>query len=140
MKNAICAKPRVTVTKKDLRAREWDPSEWLDTDDKIRRQLEACSKDANPRVLVMVLQATARALGMTELARRTGITRESLYKSLGFSRNPRLDTVLKIVRALGLEVSLKRAKKPTVRAAARPRVRAANGNGNGNGRRARKTA
>ena len=48
----------------------------------------------------------ARARGMTQLARDTGLSRESLYKSLSGERAPSSDTLFKVIRAMGFKLSL----------------------------------
>lgn len=67
--------------------------------------LEACLEEApeDPTLLVAALGDIARAHGMVELARKTGITREGLYKALSKDGNPSLGTVLKVIHALGLK-------------------------------------
>ncbi len=59
--------------------------------------------------IAMALGDIARAKGMAELARETGLGRESLYKALSAGGNPQLSTVLKIAKALGLQFHVKPA-------------------------------
>jgi len=61
-------------------------------------------EDGDPGVVAAALGDIARAKGMTEVARDAGMGRESLYKALSADGNPELATVLKVVRALGLEL------------------------------------
>lgn len=65
--------------------------------------------DGDPAFIAMALGDIARARGMAELARETGLGRESLYKALSAEGNPQLSTVLKVTKALGLQFSIKPA-------------------------------
>jgi probable addiction module antidote protein len=84
----------------------WDVAEFLRSEKKIAAYLEAAFEDGDPRVIAAALANVARARGMTQLARDAGLTREGLYKALGPNGNPSFATVLKIARALGLQLSL----------------------------------
>ena len=66
--------------------------------------LEAALEDGEPAVVVQALGTIARARGMSQIARDTGLGRESLYKALSPEGNPEFATVLKVVRALGLKL------------------------------------
>jgi probable addiction module antidote protein len=61
-------------------------------------------EDPNPEMLLLAVRNIARARGMTQLARDTGLGRESLYKALSEGAKPRYDTILKVVRALGVKL------------------------------------
>ena len=61
--------------------------------------LEAALEDGDPALIATALGDIARAKGMSEIARETGLGRESLYKALSPDGNPELSTVLKVVRA-----------------------------------------
>ena len=67
-------------------------------------RLEAALEAGDPALVTAVLGDIARAKGMTQIARDTGLGRESLYKALSPEGNPGFATVLKIVRALGLQL------------------------------------
>ena len=66
--------------------------------------LNAALEDGNPDVLLQAIGDVAKARGMTQLAKDTGLGRESLYKALAPGAKPRYDTVLKLIRALGVEL------------------------------------
>lgn len=66
--------------------------------------LEAALEDGDPMLVTAALGDIARAKGMSELARATGLGRESLYKALSAEGNPEFATVLKVIRALGLKL------------------------------------
>ena len=67
--------------------------------------LDACMEEAgdDAACIAAALGDIARARGMAQLAKDTGISREGLYKALSSDGNPSLATVLKVVRALGLK-------------------------------------
>ena len=83
---------------------KWDPSEHLDTREEMAAYLEAALEDGDPGVIAAALGDIARSSGMTQLAKDTGLGRESLYKSLSADGNPELATILKVVEALGLRL------------------------------------
>jgi len=69
--------------------------------------LDACivESDGDPAFIAKALGDIARAKGMTQLARETGLGRESLYKALSSAGNPELSTILKVTRALGVRLA-----------------------------------
>jgi probable addiction module antidote protein len=66
--------------------------------------LEAALEEGEPTLVAAALGDIARARGMTQLARETGLGRESLYKALSPNGNPEFSTILKVVQALGLRL------------------------------------
>ena len=80
----------------------WDPAEYLSTPSRIAAYLEAAFEDGDPSLIAAALGDIARAIGMTQLASQAGVTREALYKALSPTGDPRLSTLLGVVRALGL--------------------------------------
>jgi probable addiction module antidote protein len=68
--------------------------------------LEACLEEADgdAAFVAKALGDIARAKGMSQIARDTGLSRESLYKALSGDRSPSFDTVLKVIEALGLKL------------------------------------
>ncbi len=89
----------------------WDPADNLKSEADIQAYLIACFEEApdDPAYIAAALGDVARAQGMTRLAKRTGLTRMGLYKALSKDGNPRLDTVLKVLHALGLRLTAKAA-------------------------------
>ena len=86
------------------KTRPYDAAEYLETPEDMAAYLEAALEDGEPAIVVKALGAIARARGMTQIARDTGLRRESLYKALSPEGNPEFATVLKVVRALGLKL------------------------------------
>jgi probable addiction module antidote protein len=90
----------------------WDSAKYLDTEEDIALYMEAVMEEAgdDPDFVAHALGIVARARGMSELARKTGLTREGLYKALSGHGNPSFATVTKVAGALGLRVSFPPAK------------------------------
>lgn len=86
--------------------KKWDVVEHLETDEDMALYLEAAFEEAgdDPAFIAKVLGDIARARGMTQLARETGLGRESLYKALSGQGNPSFATILKVIRALGVKL------------------------------------
>jgi probable addiction module antidote protein len=82
----------------------WDPAEHLDTEADMAAYLEAALEEGDAALVAAALGDIARAKGMTQLARDTGLGRESLYKALSASGNPEFATVMKVIAALGLKL------------------------------------
>ena len=86
------------------KTRPWDVVEHLETEEDMAAYLEAALEQGDPTLVAAALGDIARAKGMAQIARETGLGRESLYKALSADGNPEFATVLKIVRALGLRL------------------------------------
>lgn len=82
----------------------FDASDYLDDETVIAEYLNAALEDDNPSVFLQAVADVAKARGMAKLAKDTGLGRESLYKALAPGAKPRYDTVLKLIRALGVEL------------------------------------
>jgi probable addiction module antidote protein len=98
------------VGSKQVETQVWDAAEHLETDEDIAAYLDAALEDGDPTLIVAVLGDIARARGMTQLAREAGVGRESLYKALSATGNPEFATVIKVVRALGLQLRVQPAQ------------------------------
>ena len=95
----------------ELKLKKWDSAEHLKTDADMAAYLEACMEEAgdDPAFIAKALGTIARAKGMTQLAKETGLGRESLYKALSGEGNPSFATILKVIHALGLKLHATRA-------------------------------
>ena len=87
-----------------VETRPWDPAEHLETGEDMAAYLEAALEEGDPVLVAAALGDIARAKGMTQIARETGLGRESLYKALSVEGNPEFATVLKVLQALGLRL------------------------------------
>jgi probable addiction module antidote protein len=88
----------------NTRTRPWDAAEQLEAGQDMVAYLEAALEENDASLVAAALGDIARAKGMTQVARETGLGRESLYKALSAEGNPEFATVLKVVRALGLRL------------------------------------
>lgn len=87
----------------------FDGAEYLEDDDSQAGLLSDALATGDLEVITAALGVVARARGMTELAQKTGVTRSALYAALKEGGNPTLDTVLKVVKALGVQLKANRA-------------------------------
>ncbi len=82
----------------------FDAADFLKDEETTAAYLNACMETRDPDVMLGALSAAARARGMADLADKAGVNRESLYKALAPGAKPRYDTVVKVVRALGIDI------------------------------------
>jgi len=87
-----------------IKPAKFDAAEYLDSEEVIAEYLNAALEDEDPNVFLTAVGDVAKARGMTELAKDAGLGRESLYKALTPGAKPRYDTVLKVIRALGVDL------------------------------------
>lgn len=85
--------------------KRWDIREHLKTPEDIAYYLEAVFENDDPKLIAAALGDIARARGMTEVARKAGVTREALYKALSENGDPKLATLIGVFKALGLRLS-----------------------------------
>ena len=85
----------------------FDAADCLTNNETIAEYLTAALEDENPDMFLVAVKDVARARGMTQLAKDAGLGRESLYKALAPGAKPRYDTLLKVVRALGISLQAK---------------------------------
>lgn len=81
---------------------KFDAAEYLDSEEVIAEYLNAALEDEDPNVFLSAIGDIAKARGMAELAKASGLGRESLYKALTPGTRPSYDTVLRVMRALGV--------------------------------------
>lgn len=91
-----------------IKIRKWDSAEHLKTDEDMQAYLQACIEESNndAAFIAKALGNIARAKGMAQLSKDTGLGRESLYKALSGEVNPSFDTVIKVVKALNLRLAI----------------------------------
>lgn len=88
----------------------WDAADHLKTEADMEAYLEAALEENDPGLIAAALGDIARAKGMTLIAKKAGLGRESLYKALSAQGNPELSTVLKVIKALGLQLQVRSGK------------------------------
>jgi probable addiction module antidote protein len=89
-----------------LTTKPWDVTEHLDTDERIALFLEAVFEDGDAAAIAAAIGTVAKARGMTQLAAETGLSRPALYKALSGEGNPGLDTIMKVLAALGVRLTV----------------------------------
>ena len=84
----------------------YDTADYLKSDEEMVAYLDACIEDdpGDGSLIRVALGTIARARGMSQLARDTGISREGLYQALSAEGNPEFTTVMKVIRALKLRL------------------------------------
>ena len=102
----------------------YDVAEHLRSPEEMAAYLEACLEeaDSDAAFIAKALGDIARAKGMSQIAHEAGLSRESLYKALSGERTPNFDTILKVVKALGLKLHATVALTPTNQVAQRIKI------------------
>jgi probable addiction module antidote protein len=99
----------MTKTKVKTRLVPLDAARFLENDAAIAEYMSAVLKADDPDLLLLALGDVARAKGMAQVARDAGLGRESLYKALAPGAKPRIETVMKVARALGVKFTAQAA-------------------------------
>ena len=92
---------------------KWDAADSIMSEEDAMLYLEACidEDEGDGRLLLAGLSAIARKRNMSRLAREAGISRDALYKTLSEGRRPGFEVVMRIIKALGFELTLRRRAK-----------------------------
>jgi probable addiction module antidote protein len=88
---------------------KFDSADYLDSAEAIAAYLDAYLEDGTPEEVRSALDTIARSKGMSDLAQRSGITRQGLYKALGEDGNPSFETIRSILGAMGLRLTVEPA-------------------------------
>ena len=83
-----------------------DISAYLNSDEVIAEFLTAALEDPDPEAFLSAIGHVAKARGMSSIAASTGLGRESLYKAFAPDAKPRFETVLKVLRSLGVKITV----------------------------------
>ena len=81
-------------------------SDYLETPEDVCAYIDAVFEDGDPALIAHALGVVARSRGMTGIARQTGMGRQNLYKALSLEGNPEFTTVLNVIRAFGLKLTV----------------------------------
>ena len=84
----------------------YDTADYLNNEEDIRLYLDACQEEGDPALILAALGDIARARNMTALAKDAGLTRAGLYKALSAEGNPSFATVLRVAKALRLQIKI----------------------------------
>ena len=82
----------------------YDVADYLTSDDRVAAYIELAMEEGDPKAIAAALGNVARARGMTQLAKDTGLTREALYRALAPDGNPTLATLAAVLDAMGLRM------------------------------------
>ena len=93
-----------------LKTTPFDPAEYLDDDEAIKAYIDDAIASGDAGFIAKCIGDVARARGMSQIAKDSGLSRESLYKALSTNGNPEFATILKVITALGLKLSVAVAK------------------------------
>jgi probable addiction module antidote protein len=85
----------------------FDPAEYLDSDEGIAIFMDEAFKTADSSYIAHAIGVVARAKGMTQLAKKTGLSREQLYRSFSKNGNPSLKNTFAVMKALGIQWTAK---------------------------------
>jgi probable addiction module antidote protein len=83
----------------------FDVADYLDSEEVIAEYLTAAAENINPAIFIAALGDVAKARGMAQIAKETGLGRESLYKALSAGAHPRFETVNAVLKALGVKLT-----------------------------------
>ena len=84
----------------------WDSAEFLNDDETIVEYLRAALEENDPSFFVKAIGNVARAKGMTSIAQETRLGRQNLYKALSGERDPRIGTLMKVLDAFGVRLTV----------------------------------
>ncbi len=87
-----------------VKVSKFDAADYLKTPAAIAAYLTEAFESNDPAYILSALDTVARAKGMTSIAKETGLTRESLYKSFGGQSKPEFDTVRKVMSSFGVKL------------------------------------
>ena len=85
---------------------DFDPAAYLDSEEAIAEYLTVTLEENDPDLLLAALSNVAKARGMAKIAKDSGIGRESLYKALKRGSKPRFETIMKVMHALGIKLTV----------------------------------
>ncbi len=89
-----------------LKTTLYNPFDYLETQEEINEYLTDAFQDDDPRLFVVALGYLAKKKGMTKIAKRAGLNRESLYRALSENGNPKFATISKVSKALGCKLAV----------------------------------
>jgi len=84
---------------------KWDASEFLETEEDVAGYLSLAFEDGDPDMIALALGNVAKARGMSEIARKSGVSRESLYRSFKRGGDPKLTLLVGVMNSLGMKLT-----------------------------------
>ncbi|MCK7458461.1 addiction module antidote protein [Idiomarina aminovorans] len=88
-----------------LHTTEFNPFDYMETQDEVETFLQECLADDDPNTFIEALGMLVKKHGVTDVSEASGLNRESLYKSLRGTTKPRWDTIFKVMKALNFNFS-----------------------------------
>ena len=89
-----------------VQTRPFDAANYLETEEDILYYLDAAMEGNDPAHIASALGDVARSKGMSDIAKKAGLGRQALYNALSENGNPTLETLLAVLSALGLQLSV----------------------------------
>ena len=93
-----------------IKLKAFDVADYLSSEEDMQAYLQVALEDGDPKLLAAALGDIAKARGMAQLAADTGLSRESLYKSLSGERAPSSETLFKVMKGLGFKLSVQKTQ------------------------------
>jgi len=94
------------VKQAKLRTTKWDASEYLKTEEDIANYMATAFEEGDLDLIALTIGNVAKARGMTEIARKAGVSRENLYCSLKKGGDPKLSTIVGVMNSLGVKLTV----------------------------------
>jgi probable addiction module antidote protein len=94
------------MARKKVKTSPYDSAEYLDSSEAIHSYMAEVLETDDPAFIAKALGTIARARGMSRIAKKAGLSRESLYKALSAEGNPEFGTIIRVMQALGLKFSI----------------------------------
>ena len=85
---------------------KFDIADYLDSNEMIAAYLNAVLEEGDDAELVTAIGHIAKAIGMTKIAEKTGMSRPSLYKALSEGSKPQFSTIMKVLKAVGGQIHI----------------------------------
>lgn len=89
-----------------MKTSKFDIADYLDNDEMIAEYLNTALEDGDEKALIAAIGHVAKAIGMTKIAKETGLSRPSLYKALSEDSKPQFSTILKVLKAIGGNIQI----------------------------------
>jgi probable addiction module antidote protein len=106
------------MTSKTKRSKLFRPEKYLDSDEAIAAYITEALSTYEADTIARAIGVAAKARGMTDISRQTGLSRESLYKALSGDGHPQFETINLVLKALGLRLCVEPADDPGSKRAA----------------------
>ena len=89
-----------------ITTKKWDTSEHLNSPEMVQEYLKAAFAENDTQLLITAIGNIAKAQGMTEISRKTNLSRQNLYKALSPGASPKFETIKKVIEALGCKIAI----------------------------------